>query len=1051
MADVFLSYSRRDQAFVHRLQEALVAHERTVWVDWRDIPPTAEWLQEVYAGIEASDAVICVLSPDFAASEICHLEVAHAIEYKKRLVPIVWREIAGREIDATLAALNWIYAREQDDFDTALATLLSALDTDLAYVRESTKLLVRAREWEAQHRRDGFVLHGDELEEAERWLAQGADKTPSPTALQLEYITTSRKVAQRRQRRVLTAVSVALAITVILSVATFVLYRVAEAQRQVADTNYKLALSRQLAAEALNHLDDQRDLALLLSVEAYRRGNTVEARNSLLTAIERQPRLAGFLQDYGDTWTSVAFDPKRGQVAAISQSGSIVFWDANTRKLVGKPITGTWTAIYGLTFSPDGQKLAAITYTSGSNNTAGIYSVAFWSAATRQQVDMNIPVQTPIPITSIAFNVDSRLLGISYCYDDEYYATQIGSLGLVDTTTGTVAGVRYTATYACFDALAFSPDGKVLAAGLSGLAGGTLLVDATTRSPIGSVLRWTGQSVPEGPDDVDAVAFSPDGTLLAVGGCQHDTARVISPDLCDKGGVQLWDMANTRLVGTPLVGHTDAVVSLAFSPDGVHLATAASDNTAIVWNVVQQKQEYTLTVHPLTTSQHSFPSEQIAYSPDGRILASTSSADTNISLWNMTTDQPLASSLPPPSSPGALHVASAAFSPDGSILATAGCRATDSQNTYVASVWLWQAKQQRQVGQFDWPGVSCVDSIAVGPGGKTLATNACVHAGGAETDFLQLWDANTHAPQGRVLTANHCLYASTIDPTGTFLAAGSCISQENVPGASDPMAFLGHIWLWNIRTHQEINLPTDGQEGCVQSIAFSPDGKNVAAGVCSHQGGNTAPCLEGQVQVWDITHKRLMGKPLVGSFGEVKKVWLGYHTGSDKLIAGAEVTPNSVDQFGGGALFWDVNSGQRVQVIPDAHLYDGAFSQNGALLLIASCTVPSPQYFQGDCSSASSFTLQLWDTNTDIAVGPPLGVNGYQAVAFAVSSDGSRMATLDDTGKPLLWDLNPDSWAALACHMAARNMTRSEWDRYLSSQEAYRETCPGAASAPSAA
>ncbi len=93
MADVFISYSRRDKDIVRRLYDALAAQKRDVWVDWEDIPPTAEWLKEVYAGIEAADTFICVLSPDSIASVICAREVEHAVTCKKRLIPIVVRDV----------------------------------------------------------------------------------------------------------------------------------------------------------------------------------------------------------------------------------------------------------------------------------------------------------------------------------------------------------------------------------------------------------------------------------------------------------------------------------------------------------------------------------------------------------------------------------------------------------------------------------------------------------------------------------------------------------------------------------------------------------------------------------------------------------------------------------------------------------------------------------------------------------------------------------------------------------------------------------------------
>jgi len=58
VADVFISYSRRDKEFVARLHEALDSHGKQAWVDWEDIPPSAEWLREIHdANVEHWAAV----------------------------------------------------------------------------------------------------------------------------------------------------------------------------------------------------------------------------------------------------------------------------------------------------------------------------------------------------------------------------------------------------------------------------------------------------------------------------------------------------------------------------------------------------------------------------------------------------------------------------------------------------------------------------------------------------------------------------------------------------------------------------------------------------------------------------------------------------------------------------------------------------------------------------------------------------------------------------------------------------------------------------------
>ena len=158
MADVFISYSRKDKAFVQVLHQALAKSKYEAWIDWQDIPPTADWWAEIEAGIEAADAFIFVISPDSIASQVCHREVDHAVANHKRLTPIVRRDGFEKEQrHPALSKHHWLYFREQDAFDAAFASLVEAPNTDLAHVREYTRILVRAMEWDKRGRSNDLL------------------------------------------------------------------------------------------------------------------------------------------------------------------------------------------------------------------------------------------------------------------------------------------------------------------------------------------------------------------------------------------------------------------------------------------------------------------------------------------------------------------------------------------------------------------------------------------------------------------------------------------------------------------------------------------------------------------------------------------------------------------------------------------------------------------------------------------------------------------------------------------------------------------------------
>lgn len=193
MRDVFISYSRKDKSFVEQLHQALEAQNRDAWVDWEDIPLSAEWWHEIQRGIESANTFVFVISRDSIESKVCRDEIEHAVQHNKRLVPIVRRDdFEMAKVHPSLSMHNWLFFRETDAFQLGLQALLKAIETDLEHVRAHTRILERAIEWQEQKRNESFGLKGDDLRAAEAWLSQGETKEPKPTELQQNYIQASR-------------------------------------------------------------------------------------------------------------------------------------------------------------------------------------------------------------------------------------------------------------------------------------------------------------------------------------------------------------------------------------------------------------------------------------------------------------------------------------------------------------------------------------------------------------------------------------------------------------------------------------------------------------------------------------------------------------------------------------------------------------------------------------------------------------------------------------------------------------------------------------------
>ena len=251
MADIFISYSRKDKDFVHRLDESLKSRGREAWVDWEDIRPTEEWMQAIYGAIEGADTFVFVLTPDSVASDVCGREIAHAAAHNKRMVPIVAREPNAGSAPEALAKLNWIFFRESDDFEKATDALINALDTDLDRVHAHTRLLTRAIEWESKGKNKSFMLRGDDLRAAERWLADAStSKEPKPTALQTEYIIASRKAATRRQQIALGTVTFGFVVAIALAIVAFF------ARQEAVNQKGKAIAGRSRADDVIHFVQD---------------------------------------------------------------------------------------------------------------------------------------------------------------------------------------------------------------------------------------------------------------------------------------------------------------------------------------------------------------------------------------------------------------------------------------------------------------------------------------------------------------------------------------------------------------------------------------------------------------------------------------------------------------------------------------------------------------------------------------------------------------------------------------------------------------------------
>jgi hypothetical protein len=351
---VFFSYSRKDKDFVRKLGDAFASHNRNAWIDWKDIPLTAEWQKEILTNIEAAENFVFVISPDSVASLNCKREIEHALANNKRILPVFYRPVADDAIPEELGKFQRIDFRDDDDFDEKFAALAVALDTDLGWVQMHTRLLIRSSEWSRRGKDGSFLLRGKDLHEAEEWKA-AAKKEPEPTVLQTQYILASRAAATKRRWA-------AVAVLVIAAgVSAGLLARNNTVQRGARETK-----GRELANAAAESLSDDPERSVLLAMYAVNATlqfgqPPVRAAEEALHKALALSEIRRTLRGHSDGVEVVAYSPDGTRIATGSLDKTAKVWDAAGGQLL-LTLHGHTDAVVDVAFSPDGRRLATASW-----------------------------------------------------------------------------------------------------------------------------------------------------------------------------------------------------------------------------------------------------------------------------------------------------------------------------------------------------------------------------------------------------------------------------------------------------------------------------------------------------------------------------------------------------------------------------------------------------------------------------------------------------------------------------------------------------------------
>ena len=406
----------------------------------------------------------------------------------------------------------------------------------------------------------------------------------------------------------------------------------------------------------------------------------------------------------------------------------------------------------------------------------------------------------------------------------------------------------------------------------------------------------------------------------------------------------------------PATRITKFVYKVAFSPDGRLLASADSDGTIREWNPATGQA----TGPPITADTGGpigsangrvFPFGGVygvAFSPDGRLLASAD-ADGTVRLWNPVTGHAVGKPLPADTGPNG-GVNDVAFSPDGRLLASA-----DADGT----VRLWNPATGQSVGAPLRVG-SPVISVAFSPDGELLAS--------ADDDgTVRLWNPATGQP------VRAPLHAGT-GPGGGVIGVAFSPDGRLLASADND----GTVQLWNPATGHAIGAPIPAGNGPsylgALGVAFSPDGRLLASADAS-----------GTVRLWNPATGQPVGATMTAATGPFGGVTELAFSPDGRLLA-------SVDADGIVQL-WNPATGQAVAVLNGPGGVSGvAFSPDGRLL----------------ASADNDGTVRLFSLATGKPVGAPIAADtgpGGGVVAVAFSPDGRLLASADSDNTVRLWNV----------------------------------------------
>lgn len=773
--------------------------------------------------------------------------------------------------------------------------------------------------WSLQNRPDRLLLHGPALTKAVEW----ADR--NPTALtdteraflsrcleaRTEEETETLRLRQqavkdRKQIRRVRLLAVALGIFLIaVIVFGVIIWKATQTSR-----------ARQLSMRAMSELNNNPDLALLLSVKAYElEPSSLDSRKALLTALDNTSGIEAFLSGHTQPVDKVAISPD-GNILASGAKGELKFWNLKEHKVIASIETEPHE-IVAMSFNHDGQLLV-------TGDLEGTLIV--WDVGNRKQLYQRraAEVRQRFQRVDIDFLVSQS--------NDEMVVKNGEDLSRWDIKTGASLGSyeKPKKTPGNIGAFVLQPGTEKLTAFTTA---GWLIVWEGLHDPPKTIELAAKEAEAELGFD-SAVSFSPDGRLVAVArSFDHDVLvfntlshgqkfQIDNPfsDLqittlrFNNTGDQLAlgysnglvQTINNRMgradelqVGTKLdellaskkvpeflasAGHNRAVTSLAYVADDTKLVSGGEDGKVIVWHAGASETRVPFALGDGISDG--------IYSKDEKEII-TCDAVGNLKVWDSTTGTAIKTLV----SDARIRWLRLARTVDGKILAagedkskeqlkalrrarTRDTKSTSQGNQLSNQIFIWDNGTVKTIALPPAGENEVIEVMAFSPDGRTLAVG---QSGGPIT----LWDVNTLQQRGKPLAlrkeqepiaeSDHPLSFLAFDQTGTKL-----VSTNGT----------GNYAFWDLASSERVEPYFQRREYAGRSpvdIAFSHDGKIAIA------------VLFDRIILWSILENK-----------EIRTLNLYRDESATGIVLSSDDKRFALTTRQGGTIIFETDSGQRL-------------------------------------------------------------------------------------------------------------------------------------------